>query len=156
MAGLLWNLDLSDRDADGPLPAEDPAEPDDSGAFGAARYADSRATVATWRDKSEANGWSLRETVIQLGRRSGGHVGTPSALAEKFVHFVRHGAVDGFNVSPYLVPDGLDDIVELLIPELQERGIYRTSYEGTTLRQHLGLRPAGSYHRSATRRARAS
>jgi len=156
MAWLLWSLDQSDRDPEGPLPADDPAEPDDSGAFGAARYADNRATVATWRDKSEANGWSLRETVIQLGRRSGGHVGTPSALADKFVHFVRHGAVDGFNVSPYLVPDGLDDIVELLVPELQERGIYRTSYEGTTLRDHLGLRPAGRDQPTAIRQERAS
>jgi alkanesulfonate monooxygenase SsuD/methylene tetrahydromethanopterin reductase-like flavin-dependent oxidoreductase (luciferase family) len=54
---------------------------------------------------------------------------------------VRHGAVDGFNISPYLVPHGLDDIVELLVPALQERGIYHIAYTGTTLREHLGLRP---------------
>ena len=54
---------------------------------------------------------------------------------------MRSGAVDGFNVSPYLTPDGLDDIVEKLVPELQERGVYRTAYSGTTLREHLDLRP---------------
>ncbi len=54
---------------------------------------------------------------------------------------MRAGAVDGFNVSPYLTPDGLDDIVEKLVPELQERGVYRTAYAGTTLREHLDLRP---------------
>jgi alkanesulfonate monooxygenase SsuD/methylene tetrahydromethanopterin reductase-like flavin-dependent oxidoreductase (luciferase family) len=140
MAGLLWNLDLSDRDADGPLPSEEPVEQDNSGAFGAARFADARATISAWREQAEANSWSLRETVIQLGRRSGGHVGTPAGLAEKFIRFVRHGALDGFNVSPYIVPDGLDDIVNLLVPQLQERGAYRTSYTGTTLREHLGLR----------------
>lgn len=140
MAGLLWNLDLSDRDPDGPLPAEEPVEQDNSGAFGAARFADSRATIRQWREQAETNGWSLRETVIQLGRRSGGHVGTPAGLAEKFIRFVRHGAIDGFNVSPYLVPHGLDDIVNLLVPELQERGVYRTGYTGSTLREHLGLR----------------
>ncbi|MFJ5219831.1 hypothetical protein ACIP98_34705 [Streptomyces sp. NPDC088354] len=39
------------------------------------------------------------------------------------------------------IPDGLDDVVDLLVPELQERGVYRTEYAGTTLRSHLGLRP---------------
>jgi FMN-dependent oxidoreductase (nitrilotriacetate monooxygenase family) len=140
MASLLWNIDLSDRDADGPLPTEDPVVVENTGAFGARRIADPRATVATWRAKAEANGWSLRETVIALGPQRG-HIGTPAALADKFAHFVRHGAIDGFNITPYLIPDGLDDIVNLLIPQLQERGVYPTEYAGTTLREHLGLRP---------------
>ncbi|MFJ9824976.1 NtaA/DmoA family FMN-dependent monooxygenase [Streptomyces sp. NPDC101160] len=140
IAGRLWNLDLSERDADGPLPAEDPVVVENTGAFGSARVADPRAVVAEWRARAEANGWSLRETVIELGPQRG-HVGTPSGLADKFTHFARHGAVDGFNITPYLIPDGLDDIVELLVPELQERGAYRTAYTGTTLREHLGLRP---------------
>ncbi|WP_327000033.1 hypothetical protein OHA72_33505 [Dactylosporangium sp. NBC_01737] len=84
---------------------------------------------------------SQRPRPGQPGRRARGHVGTPQALADTFAHFVRHGAVDGFNVSPYLVPHGLDDIADLLVPALQERGIYRTAYAGTTLREHLGLRP---------------
>ncbi|MET8450246.1 hypothetical protein [Streptomyces sp. NPDC005209] len=105
------------------------------------------------RAKAEAHGWSLRETVIALGPQRG-HVGTPSGLADKFAHFVRHGAIDGFNVMPYLIPDGLDDIVDLLVPELQERGIYRTEYTGTTLREHLGLR-APLTHRSAPDRRQA-
>ncbi|MFD7574882.1 F420-dependent methylene-tetrahydromethanopterin reductase, partial [Streptomyces sp. NPDC059810] len=46
-------------------------------------------------------------------------------------------------LSPDLVPDGLDDIVDLLVPELQERGVYRSAYTGTTLREHLGLAPVG-------------
>jgi FMN-dependent oxidoreductase (nitrilotriacetate monooxygenase family) len=140
IAGLLWNIDLADRDADGPLPAEDPVLVTNTGAFGARRVADPRATVATWRAKAEANGWSLRETVIALGPQRG-HAGTPAGLADKFARFVRHGAVDGFNITPYLIPDGLDDIVNLLVPELQERGVYPTEYAGTTLREHLGLRP---------------
>lgn len=141
IAGLLWGIDLSGRDADGPLPAEDPVVVENTGAFGSRRIADPRAVVAEWRAKAEANGWSLRETVIELGPQRG-HVGTPAGLAEKFVRFARHGAIDGFNISPYLIPDGLDDIVDLLVPELQERGAYRTAYTGTTLREHLGLRAA--------------
>ncbi|MER8044575.1 NtaA/DmoA family FMN-dependent monooxygenase [Streptomyces sp. NPDC094032] len=140
VASRLWNIDLSERDADGPLPAEDPFVEENTGAFGSARIADPRGVVAEWRAKAEANGWSLRETVIELGPQRG-HVGTAEGLAEKFAHWVRHGALDGFNISPYLIPDGLDDIVDLLVPALQERGAYRTAYTGTTLREHLGLAP---------------
>ncbi|MFF8601226.1 NtaA/DmoA family FMN-dependent monooxygenase [Streptomyces sp. NPDC015232] len=141
IAGRVWNRDLSDRDADGPLPAEDPVVEENTGAFGSARIADPRALAAEWRARAEANGWSLRETVIELGPQRS-HVGTPSSLADRFTHFVRHGAVDGFNVTPYLIPDSLEDIVDLLVPELQERGVYRTAYTGSTLREHLGLGPA--------------
>ncbi|MFE6709529.1 NtaA/DmoA family FMN-dependent monooxygenase [Streptomyces sp. NPDC057695] len=141
IASRLWGIDLSGRDADGPLPGEEPVVVRDTGTFGTRWVEDPREVVAVWRAKAEANGWSLRETVIELGPQRG-HAGTPAGLAERFARFVRHGAVDGFNVSPYLVPDGLDDIVELLVPELQERGVYRSAYTGTTLREHLGLAPA--------------
>jgi hypothetical protein len=58
----------------------------------------------------------------------------------------RNGAADGFNIMPPVMPGGLDDFVELVVPELQRRGLYRTRYEGTTLRDHLGLkRPASRY-----------
>jgi alkanesulfonate monooxygenase SsuD/methylene tetrahydromethanopterin reductase-like flavin-dependent oxidoreductase (luciferase family) len=128
----------------GALPSEEPNPPDDSGAFGSARFNDAQDIVARWRAAAGENGWSLRETVIRMGRRAGGHVGTPAGLADKFARFVREGAVDGFNVSPYIVPHGLDDIVELLVPALQERGAYPAQYAGTTLREHLGLRPGSS------------
>lgn len=65
---------------------------------------------------------------------------------------MRHGAIDGFNVTPYLIPDGLDDIVDLLVPALQERGVYRTEYTGTTLREHLGLREPLTHRAAADRR----
>ncbi|MEU0950344.1 hypothetical protein ABZ379_48105 [Streptomyces canus] len=99
------------------------------------------------------HGWSLRETVVALGPQRR-HVGTPSGLAGQFAHFVRHGAVDGFNVTPYLIPNGLDDIVDLLIPELRERGAYHTEYTGTTLRENLGLREPLT-HRAARDRLQA-
>ncbi|MFB7512553.1 NtaA/DmoA family FMN-dependent monooxygenase [Streptomyces sp. NPDC056144] len=140
IAGRVWNIDLSDRDADGPLPADEPVIAEYDGTFGTRAVKDPRATIAEWRARAEANGWSLRETVIELGPQRG-HVGTPAGLAEKFGRFARHGAIDGFNITPYLIPDGLDDIVDLLVPELQERGLYRTAYTGTTLREHLGLAP---------------
>ncbi|KOG34935.1 MULTISPECIES: NtaA/DmoA family FMN-dependent monooxygenase [Streptomyces] len=140
IASRLWGIDLSDRDADGPLPTEDPVAVRDTGTFGTRWVEDPWPVVAEWRARAEANGWSLRETVIELGPQHG-HVGTPAGLAEKFARFARHGAVDGFNITPYLIPDGLDDIVDLLVPELQERDVYRTAYTGTTLREHLELPP---------------
>jgi alkanesulfonate monooxygenase SsuD/methylene tetrahydromethanopterin reductase-like flavin-dependent oxidoreductase (luciferase family) len=139
IAGQVWGIDLSGRDADGPLPAEEPVLAEPTGTMGSRRWTDPRAVVQRWRAVAEAKRLSLRDTVIELGPQRG-HAGTPSGLADRFAHFVRAGAVDGFNVSPYLTPDGLDDIVDRLVPALQDRGIYRTSYEGATLREHLGLR----------------
>jgi hypothetical protein len=57
-------------------------------------------------------------------------------------------ACDGFNVMfPYL-PGGLDDFVDQVVPELQRRGLFRREYQGTTLRQHLGLpRPENRFFR---------
>jgi hypothetical protein len=47
--------------------------------------------------------------------------------------------VDGFNLTPHLLPAALADVVGKVVPELQERGVYRSEYEGATLREHLGL-----------------
>ena len=64
----------------------------------------------------------------------------------------QHEAADGFNILPPWLPGALDDFVDLVIPELQRRGLFRTAYEGRTLRENLGLpypafgkvaRPAG-------------
>ena len=53
--------------------------------------------------------------------------------------WLREGAADGFTVTFPYVPEGLDDVVQKLVPELQRRGLFRTDYEGSTLREHLGL-----------------
>lgn len=53
--------------------------------------------------------------------------------------------MDGFNISPWLIPTGLDDIVNHLVPELQERGVYPTEYAGTTLRENLGPAPPSAW-----------
>ena len=63
----MWNRDLSDRDPDGPLPAEDPVVEENDGSFGARRTKDPFAVVRAWREQAEAHGWSLRQTMIALG-----------------------------------------------------------------------------------------
>ena len=66
-------------------------------------------------------------------------IGTPEQIADQLQEWFENGAADGFNIMPPTFPDGLNDFVELVIPELQRRGIFRTEYEGSTLREHLGL-----------------
>jgi hypothetical protein len=64
------------------------------------------------------------------------------------------GASDGFNVMFPTVPAGLDEFVDLVVPELQRRGLFRREYEGTTLREHLGLRrPENRFFAQADRAA---
>ena len=141
LVGQVWGLDLSDRDPDGPLPAEDPAPSAISGTRGAQRDGQDRIEIARdWRELAEAKNLSLRQVAIETSHRSG-FAGTPGQVADELTRWVRQGASDGFNISPYLVPTGLDEIVDWLIPELQERNSYRTEYTGSTLREHLGLRP---------------
>jgi hypothetical protein len=85
-------------------------------------------------------------SIRQLYQRfvaSRGHcsvVGTPVDVADLMSEWFKTGAADGFNfMAPYF-PGGLDDFVALVIPELQRRGLYRTRYEGSTLRDNLGLK----------------
>lgn len=83
-------------------------------------------------------------TVRQLAQRVSGYgglkmVGTASQIADTMQHWLESDACDGFNVMFPTVPAGLDDFVDLVVPELQRRGLFRRAYEGTTLRDHLGL-----------------
>ncbi|MFB0492639.1 FMN-dependent oxidoreductase (nitrilotriacetate monooxygenase family) [Methylobacterium sp. OAE515] len=90
-------------------------------------------------------------TVRELARKVGGYgglqmVGTPAQVADRMEEWLETRACDGFNVMFPYVPEGLDDVVDRLVPELQRRGLFRTAYSGTTLRDHLGLkRPANRY-----------
>ncbi|WP_374723758.1 LLM class flavin-dependent oxidoreductase [Calidifontibacillus erzurumensis] len=67
-------------------------------------------------------------------------VGTPTQVADQLQEWFENEAADGFNIMAPTFPQGLIDIVELVIPELQRRGIFKTEYKGTTLRENLGLK----------------
>ena len=79
-----------------------------------------------------------------------GHVlsiGTPQQVADEMEHWFRDGAADGFNMMPAWLPGSLEDFVDMVIPELQRRGLFRTEYEATTLRGNLGLpKPVNRHH----------
>jgi hypothetical protein len=67
-------------------------------------------------------------------------VGTARQVAETINDYVQSDAADGFVLVPHLTPGGLDELVETVVPHLQELGVFRTDYEGATLREHLGLK----------------
>jgi alkanesulfonate monooxygenase len=83
-------------------------------------------------------------TVRQLAQRAGGYagqsfIGTAASIADEMEEWLETRACDGFNVMFPTVPAGLDEFVDMVVPELQRRGLFRRAYEGTTLREHLGL-----------------
>lgn len=133
----VWGRDLSDYDPDGPLPKEDPSE-DVNITRGRVRHADPAAVAKDWRERAEARNLSIRELIIEVTTRQQ-FVGTPVQVAEEIDSYVQGDASDGFILVPHITPAGLDEFVDKVIPELQERGSFRTEYSGTTLRDHLGL-----------------
>ena len=96
--------------------------------------------------------WSARDglTVRQLAGIAGGSygtlefIGTPATIAEGMEEWLMTGACDGFNIMFPWLPGGLEEFVDLVVPELQRRGLFRTAYEGRTLRENLGLPRPGN------------
>ncbi|CAM5625212.1 NtaA/DmoA family FMN-dependent monooxygenase [Streptomyces griseorubiginosus] len=138
----IWGVDLSSYDPDGPLPDIDPVV-DPALAHGRTRRGDTVAIAEKWRALSKEKGLSIRETVIEAGGRHF-FTGTPEAVARELDEHVRREAADGFVLVPHLIPGGLDEFVDRVVPLLQERGAFRTEYRGTTLRSHLGLPEPGN------------
>ena len=139
----LWNRDLSGYDPDGPLPDIDPDPGENTIARGRASvrmHRDPLATAAQWRAKAEAGQLSIRELIIEVtGRQT--FIGAPATVAEEINHLVQSDASDGFILVPHITPAGLDEFADTVVPLLQERGVFRSDYEGSTLREHLGLAP---------------
>jgi FMN-dependent oxidoreductase (nitrilotriacetate monooxygenase family) len=141
----LWNRDLSAHDPDGPLPEVDPLVGENTIAKGRASVRMNRdplAIAAQWRALAEAKNLTTREVIIEVtGRQS--FIGTPAKVADALNEFVQTDASDGFILAPHLTPGGIDDVADQVVPLLQERGVFRTEYQGTTLRDHLGLSALG-------------
>lgn len=123
-----WGYDLSQHALDGPVP-----EP------GERIHGESRVRLLL--NKARAENYTLRE-LAALAIASHGHriiIGSPQTIADDLQNWFEQGAADGFNLIPASMPDGLDDFVDLVIPVLQERGLFRRHYEETTLRERFGL-----------------
>ena len=119
--------DASKFDPDGPLPATPETNASKSG-----------------RERVIALAAEEKLTVRQLAQRLGGYaglafVGTPQTIADEMEQWLHEEGSDGFNVVFPFLPQGLLDVTTQVVPELQRRGIFRREYEGTTLRENLGL-----------------
>ncbi|WHU48099.1 NtaA/DmoA family FMN-dependent monooxygenase [Gordonia sp. L191] len=137
----VWNRDLSDVDPDGPLPQFDPVVGEHTIARGRASvrsYRDPLQTAREWRERAEANNWSIRELIIEVTGRQA-FVGSAQTIAERLDDSVQNDVSDGFILVPHITPGGLDRFVDEVVPILQERGSFRADYTGTTLRDHLGI-----------------
>lgn len=121
-------LDLTGADLDGPLPPAPPTE-------------GMKSRQALIRQIADENNFTIRQ-LYQWVASARGHftiVGTPETIADTLQEWFENEAADGFNILPPWLPTGLNDFVDLVIPELQRRGLFRTEYEGRTLRENLGL-----------------
>jgi alkanesulfonate monooxygenase SsuD/methylene tetrahydromethanopterin reductase-like flavin-dependent oxidoreductase (luciferase family) len=82
---------------------------------------------------------TLRQLYMRYERGTRSLRGTPGHVADVMEEWFTTGAADGFMMILHLQPRGLEDVVRYVVPELQRRGLFRREYEGTTLREHLGL-----------------
>ena len=126
--------DLSGYPLDGPVPE------DAIGKLGI------RSISAQLRERVRQEQPTIRELYLRSGITGSARIGTPTDIADAMQEWFENGACDGFNITPTHLPGGCEDFVELVVPELQRRGLFRTEYEGKTLRENLGLkRPVSRY-----------
>jgi len=133
--------DLSGYPLDGPLP---------EGALGSHEM---RSVSALLVERLKREKPTIRELYLKVGLTGSARIGTPTDIADAMQEWFEASACDGFNITPATLPGGGEDFVELVVPELQRRGLFRTEYEGKTLRENLGLRPVTSRYSRDDRRA---
>jgi alkanesulfonate monooxygenase SsuD/methylene tetrahydromethanopterin reductase-like flavin-dependent oxidoreductase (luciferase family) len=113
-------------------------------------HRDPIATAQKWRELAASKQLSIRQLMIEVsGRQS--FIGSPATIAEAMDRFVTEEACDGFILVPHITPGGLDTFADQVVPLLQERGAFRSDYEGETLRQHLGLGELAAFHPNIVR-----
>jgi len=126
--------DVSGYDPDGPLPD----------------IPDSNASKSA-RDRFVEAGRRPGVTIRDLAAKAGAHgglafVGSPATIADGMERWLHERGSDGFNVMFSHAPGGVEEFCDMVVPELQRRGLFRRDYAGTTLRDHLGLqRPANRF-----------
>ena len=96
---------------------------------------------------------TIRDLYLRSGITGSAKIGTPADIADAMQEMFEAGGCDGFNITPATLPSGGEDFVEMVVPELQRRGLFRTEYEGATLRENLGLRPVVNRYSRARRAA---
>ena len=127
-------VDLSQHDLDGPLPKDIPPTNGN------------RSRQQLIIELAERENLTIRELYLRIAGSRGHRIifGSPSEIADQLIEWVDEEAADGFNLMPPYFPGGFTDFIDLVIPELQKRGVFRTEYEGKTLRENLGRKQVPS------------
>lgn len=133
----VWRIDLSDLDPDGPLPDREP----DYAALGdflvnapGVPVRDPHLFFRGFTERARAEGLTCRETVKrQFVRRA--FIGTPGSVAEEMQSWLNTRAADGFIIQPHVVPSGLREFVDDVVPLLRERGVFRDEIVHDTVRE---------------------
>jgi FMN-dependent oxidoreductase (nitrilotriacetate monooxygenase family) len=129
----LANIELADLDLDEPIPVERFPSPD--------QISGNRSRFDLYHELAVEKRYRLRD-LVRLAGSTMGHsmtVGTVEQVADEMEQWFTSGGCDGFNLQIAYAPGGMPAICEQLVPELAARGLFRTEYEGSTLRDHLGL-----------------
>jgi len=119
---------LADYDLDGPLPDLPISD-------------QLRSRAELLRDLARRENLTIRDLALRVAAGRGHHIvlGTPEQIADRMQEWFEGKAADGFNVMPPYFPGGLEDFNRQVVPILQERGLFRTEYTGSTLRDHLNI-----------------
>ena len=139
LATFLGDPDIVNHPIDGPIPV-------------LRRTEGGKSRQALLVDLARREELTIRDLYLRIaGAR--GHwqiVGSPTQIADQLQERFENYGADGFNIMAPILPSGLTDFIELVVPELRRRNLFRTDYEGQTLREHLGLkRPANSFRASS-------
>jgi alkanesulfonate monooxygenase SsuD/methylene tetrahydromethanopterin reductase-like flavin-dependent oxidoreductase (luciferase family) len=130
--------DLSDFPLDGPVP-----EPD-------LDKVGLKSSAQMYYDLAQNQNLTIRQLYKKIGMAQEHKtvVGTAKDVADEMEAWLEQGAADGYNITPTHLPHGINDFVELVLPELRKRGRFREEYEGRTFRENLGLPvPASRYEK---------
>jgi len=143
LSKMTGGVDLSKYPVDGPLPDL----PETNGG---------KSRQQLLFDLARRENLSIRDLYLRIAGARGHQqvVGTPESIADQLEQWFEEEGADGFNIMSPWLPGGLTEFAELVVPELQRRGLFRTEYEGTTLRENLGLpRPENRYVQAIQKRA---
>tara|TARA_Y100000588_G_scaffold186849_1_gene200956 strand:- start:2927 stop:4246 length:1320 start_codon:yes stop_codon:yes gene_type:complete len=129
------DMDFSPYDLDEPFP--------DLGDFGRNGW---ESTTDRIKQVAKEEGLTLREMALRSTTPRNEFIGTPEQVADSMQAWFESGVADGFMLNPSVLPQGLNDFLEHVLPLLKERGLFREEYEADTLRGNLGLpKPENRY-----------
>lgn len=142
LSEFLGDIDLSNYQLDGPVPQD---LPETNG---------NKSRMKLLLDLADKENMTIRELAVHVAGSRGHNIifGDPVQIADHMEEWFTSGACDGFNLMLPYFPGSLKDFVELVVPELQKRGLFREKYEGRTLRENLGLKePEYRYKKSGVK-----